>query len=69
MKKIMSDLDYVELYAEKLKKDNRLFEQQKNLIESQMKASSELFRNRFGKEFKKGARDYLKGIGLINVKK
>ena len=26
----MNDLDYVELYAKKLKEDNRLFKQQKN---------------------------------------
>ena len=43
-----TDLDYVELYAEKLKKDNRLFKQQKKLIESQLKSSSSLFRNMFG---------------------
>lgn len=63
---IISDLDYVELYANKLKEDNKLFLQQKKLIESQLHASSSIFRNRFGKkDFKKNARIYLKEIGLI----
>ncbi len=31
-----NDLDYVELYAERLKEDNRLFKQQKKLIESRL---------------------------------
>ena len=58
-----TDLDYVELYAEKLKKDNRLFKQQKKLIESQLKSSSSLFRNMFGKaDFKEKARKYIKDI-------
>lgn len=61
-----SDLDYVVLYAEALKKNSSLFEQQKMLIESQMKGSRELFKNRFGKNFKKEARKYLKQIKLIN---
>mgnify|MGYP001563339606 CR=1 FL=1 len=64
MKKIMEDLDYVVLYAEKLKKDKSLFEQQKRLIEDQIKASSSLFKNSFGNDFKKGARKYLKEVGL-----
>lgn len=60
-------LDYVELYANKLKEDNSLFRQQKMLIESQMSASRSLFRSMFGagKEFKINARKYLKSIGLI----
>ena len=61
----MEDLDYVALYAEQLKKNNCLFKQQKTLIEDQLKASSSLFRNSFGKNFKKGARNYLKSVGLI----
>ncbi len=67
IRKIMSDLDYVELYANKLKKDNSLFLQQKMLIESQLQASSAIFKNRFGEHdnFKKNARIYLKEIGLI----
>ncbi|MBW2965833.1 hypothetical protein KY342_01875 [Candidatus Woesearchaeota archaeon] len=62
-----TDLDYVKLFASKLREDNSLFEQQKKLIESQMHSSSELFRKRFGtgKDFKKNAREYLKRIGLI----
>ena len=63
--KNMDDLDYVELYAEKLKKDNRLFAQQKKLIESQLKGSSSLFKNAFGKDFKEGARKYLRSVGIL----
>jgi len=66
MKKVMDDLDYVVLYAEKLKKNKDLFEQQKRLVEDQIKASSSLFKNSFGKDFKKGARKYLKEVGLTN---
>ena len=63
-----TDMDYVELYANRLKEDNSLFRQQKMLIESQMHASASLFRNRFGKgkEFKINARKYLRGIGILN---
>ncbi|MEK6860170.1 MAG: hypothetical protein AABX54_05140 [Nanoarchaeota archaeon] len=64
--KILTDMDYVELYADKLREDNSLFKQHKVLIESQLKSSSSLFSNMFGKEdFKKKARDYLRNIGLI----
>jgi len=65
--KPITDMDYVELYAEKLKKDPSLFKQQKMLIDSQIKASQSLFTNMFGvgEEFKKNAREYLKGIGLL----
>ena len=60
-----TDLDYIELYAEKLKKDNRLFKQQKALIESQLKSSSSLFRNMFGKTcFKEKARKYIRKVSL-----
>ena len=65
--KILTDLDYVKLYAEKLKKDNRLFEQQRKLIESQLKASSSLFKNKFKENFKENARKYLKDIELISA--
>ena len=67
MKKIpTTDLDYVELYATILKDDNRLFEQQKKLVESQLKSSKIIFLKRFGdKNFIKNARKYLKEIGLI----
>jgi hypothetical protein len=64
--KIMTDLDYVELYAKKLKEDNSLFEQQKMLIESQLHSSASVFKNKFGdKNFKENARKYLREIGLI----
>lgn len=63
--KIVSELDYVILYAEKLKKNNKFFNQQKELIESQIEASSSLFKNAFGQDFKANARKYLRGIGLI----
>ena len=60
-------MDYVELYVNGLKEDNSLFKQQKMLIESQLHGSASLFNKRFGsgKAFKKNARRYLKGIGLI----
>ena len=64
--KTMNDLDYIELYANKLKEDNSIFKQQKILIESQMHSSKAVFRNMFGdKNFKENARKYLKKIGLI----
>ena len=64
--KVMDDIDYVELYAQKLKNDTRLFFQQKKLIESQLHSSSDIFKKfGVGKEFKKRAREYLKGIGVI----
>tara|TARA_Y100000310_G_C20379859_1_gene667562 strand:+ start:251 stop:439 length:189 start_codon:yes stop_codon:yes gene_type:complete len=61
----MKRIDYIKIYAEKLKQDNSIFKQQKLLIESQMKGSSSLFKNMFKKNFKKEARDYLKKRGLI----
>ncbi len=64
--KLLNDLDYVILYAKRLKADFNLFKQQKKLIESQLHSSSSLFKNTFAKDnFKKGAREYLKNIGLI----
>ena len=62
-----TDLDYIEFYANKLKKDNSLFKQQKILIESQLRSSSDLFKNMFGtqNDFKINARKHLKSIGLI----
>ena len=63
--KDMADLDYVRLYAEKLKEDNSLFAQQKKLIEAQLKGSSQLFKKMFGKNFKSGARKYIRAIGLL----
>ena len=62
-KRPKTDMDYVELYAERLKEDNSLFKQQKKLIESQLRGSSSLFRNMFGQtHFKENARKYLKSI-------
>ena len=61
-----TDLDYVEFYASKMKEDNNLFEQQKNLIESQMKSSRAVFRNLFSDgDFKLNARNYLKKLGVL----
>ena len=60
-----NDLDYVEFYAKQLKNDNRFFKQQKSIIESQIKASSSLFRNIPGRDFKKEARKYLRSVGLL----
>jgi len=60
-----TDLDYVELYALKLRDDNSIFRQQKMLIESQLQSSSELFKKMFGKNFKDNARKYLRIRGLI----
>ncbi len=68
MKKPISDLDYVEFYAKKMKKDNSLFKQQKALIESQLQGSSSLFKNAFSEgDFKTLAREYLQKVGLIKV--
>ncbi len=63
--KILNDLDYVRIYSEKLKKDNRFFAQQKLLIESQLKSSSTLFKKMFKKNFKLNARKYLKDAGFL----
>ncbi|MBU0456506.1 MAG: hypothetical protein ABH824_01820 [Nanoarchaeota archaeon] len=61
----MKDIDYVELYAEKLREDNSLFDQQKRLIEAQLQGSSSLFRGMFADNFKQNARIYLKKIGML----
>jgi len=62
-----TDLDYVEFYSNEIKENNILFEQQKKLINAQIKASKELFLRTFGKGklFKKNARDYLRQRGII----
>ena len=65
MKRLITDLDYIKLYAEKLKQDNSHFFQQKIFIESQFKASQSLFRNAFKDNFKKEAREYLRKRELI----
>lgn len=64
--KVLTRLDYVKLYAQKLKQNNNLFKQQKLLIESQMKGSTSLFRNFLGKgHFKEHAREYLRNVGIL----
>ena len=62
-----TDMDYVELFALKLLEEPALFQQQKKLIESQLKSSRMIFRQKFGagEKFKDKAREYLKGIELI----
>jgi hypothetical protein len=61
-----TDMDYVELFAKKLKEDKNLFQQQKALIESQLHSSWAIF-SKFGtgNKFKTKAREYLRGIGLL----
>ncbi|MDP3698643.1 MAG: hypothetical protein Q8R47_03580 [Nanoarchaeota archaeon] len=61
----MKDIDYVQLYAEKMKEDNTLFKQQKKLIEAQLHGSSSLFRKMFSQNFKMQAREYLRKRGLL----
>ena len=62
----MKNIDYIKLYAEKLKNNHQLFSQQKMLIESQLYASSSLFKKMFeGHDFKENARKYLRKRGLI----
>ena len=64
--KQLTDIDYVTLYAEALKKDSRIFKQQKMLIDSQLKASASIFGKMFGdKNFNANARKYLKKVGLL----
>jgi hypothetical protein len=61
-----TDLDYVEIYAEELKKNPEFFKQQKELIDSQLIASSELSKKRFsGKNFKEKVRAYLRSLKII----
>jgi hypothetical protein len=66
LRRELTDLDYVEMYAERLRKDNRLFAQQKMLIDSQMRASRSFFSSMLsGPDFKRQAREYLKKVGLL----
>lgn len=58
-------IDYVKFYAERMREDNKYFQQQKMLIDSQIIASRNLFKNRFKDDFKREAREYLKAIGKI----
>ena len=61
-----TNLDYVVLYAEKLKENPKFFMQQKELIDSQLIASSELTKKRFSKaDFKNNARKHLREMGII----
>jgi hypothetical protein len=61
----MKEIDYISYYAKKMKEDNAYFKDQKMLIESQLKSSREIFKNKFGKDFKKNARLYLKEVGIL----
>ena len=63
-KNVMLDSDYVKLYAKKMSENNSYFKQQKMLIDSQIKASSLIFKKKFGQgvEFKINAREYLRQI-------
>ncbi|MEN7982679.1 MAG: hypothetical protein ABFQ65_04500 [Nanoarchaeota archaeon] len=64
--KILTDLDYVEIYSEKLKNNFFIFEQQKKLINSQIQGSLSIMRNMFGKyNFKLEARKYLREVGIL----
>ncbi|MCK5149516.1 hypothetical protein KAJ87_01155 [Candidatus Pacearchaeota archaeon] len=62
-----TDLDYIELYAEKLRENPKFFKQQKELIESQLKSSSALTKKRFSKkDFKDKVRIHLKKIKVFS---
>ncbi len=62
----MNRIDFVDYYAEKLKRDSSIFVQQKMLLESQMQSSKSFFQNHFkGQDFKTAAREYLKSMGKI----
>jgi len=62
-----TDLDYVKLYAEELKKNPKFFKQQKELIDSQLIANSDLTKKRFSKKnFKTQIRNYLREIQVIS---
>ena len=64
--KIMTELDYVTLYAKKLRGNNEIFAQQKLLIESQLHSSASLFAKMFGRRsFKTKARAYLRQVGIL----
>ncbi len=63
----LTELDYVQIYSEKLKNDSNAFKQHKKFIESQYKGSASLFSKSFGRgnTFKKNARIYLKKRSII----
>ena len=68
LKKIpKTDLDYIVVYAEKLKENPKFFKQQKELIETQLSSSAALAKQRFSKEnFKTEVRAHLKEIGVCS---
>ena len=59
------DTDYIIVYAESLRENNKLFEQQRKIIESQLKSSKEIFGRMFKGKFKEKAKEYLKEVKLI----
>ena len=61
----MNEIDYAKKYAEELRTNPTLFQQQKKFLESQYQISRSLFQNFQGDDFKKKAREYLKGRWLI----
>jgi len=63
--KFHKDEDYIVYYSNQLKNDSKLFSQHKKFLESQMEASRSLFSNIKRDSFKKFARVYLKGRGII----
>lgn len=67
MKKVpVTDMDFVELIAEKLKNDPKIFKNHKDFIEGQMFMSQSFFKRYFKEDnFKEQAREYLKGMRLI----
>ncbi len=71
IKKPINDSDYVEFYANSLKENNKFFRQHKMLIDSQIIASRQIFRKKFGDggDFNEKARDYLRKLGLLKANK
>ena len=69
IKRPVKDSDYVELYANSLKENNKFFKQHKMLINGQILASRQIFRKKFGEgeDFKKNARDYLRKLGILEA--
>lgn len=63
----MNKINFVKLFAQRLRENPSFFAQQKTLIDSQIQSSREIFRKRFGtgKKFKKNAREFLKNTGRI----
>ena len=64
--KTRKEMDYVGFYADSMKRDSRIFEQQKRFLESQMSSSASLFKNMLGtKDFERHARLYLARSGVL----